>query len=178
MKYILPLCLFVFLLSCQDLKKEKQIQSVSNLIKTTDSIDSIFKANYNDSIGKIISSVMDVELRIKRNYKSDTIDKALAKKVNRYKMVRKKLKPIGRKYNQISTGCKEERFTLMNLKKDIENNAGNESKYDEYISHEKRKVKQLNLILKEFVEGQTESLTSYYELHQEMYDFSMALTKK
>jgi hypothetical protein len=178
MRFLYYILFSTLLFSCQDIKKEKQIATINSLLKTIDSIEHEFKKNSNDSIGKIITSVMNVELRIKNNYVSDTIDKAFAKKINAYKMVRKKLKPIGKKYSQITDSCKEEKLSLNTLKKDIENNAGDESKYDEYIKFEANKVKQIKMILDDFITGQNSAISTYYELHDELNDFSMSLISK
>jgi hypothetical protein len=178
MKYITYVFSLIILISCQDFKKAKQLAKIDSLIKTTDSINLEFQKNSNDSIGLIINSVMDVELRIKNNYISDTVDKVFAKKINAYKMIRKKLKPLGQKYSQITDGCAEEKKSLLSLKKDIENNAGDESKYEDYIKFEENKVKKLNLILADFIEGQNSAIKTYYELHDELYNFSMSLISK
>jgi hypothetical protein len=166
------------LTSCQDLKKEEQLKKVNQLIATSDSIQKTFTATANDSIGKIITAVMDVELRIKNNYFSDTIDKNLARKVNTYKMIRKKLKPLGKRYNQIPDGCKEELIALDKLKKDIENGAGERGKYDEYLKFEENKVNQLKTLLDEFAKTQEEAISNFNKYHQEMYDFSISLLNK
>jgi hypothetical protein len=166
------------LISCQDLKKEEQLKQVNSLIASSDSIQKTFVKNANDSIGKIITAVMDVELRIKNNYFSDTIDKNLARKVNTYKMIRKKLKPLGKRYTQIPEGCKEELIALNQLKKDIENGAGERGKYDEFIKFERNKVEQLRKLLEEFTNTQNEAISNFNKYHQEMYDFSISLLNK
>jgi hypothetical protein len=166
------------LISCQDLKKEEQLKQVNSLIASSDSIQKTFVKNANDSIGKIITAVMDVELRIKNNYFSDTIDKNLARKVNTYKMIRKKLKPLGKRYTQIPEGCKEELIALNQLKKDIENGAGERGKYDEFIKFERNKVEQLRKLLEEFTNTQNEAISNFNKYHQEMYDFSISLINK
>jgi hypothetical protein len=168
--------LFVTLLfSCQDKKKEQQLEKVVGLINTTDSIRTIFIENRNDSLMYYIQQVMDVEFRIRRSYNSDTIDVELSKKMNAYKMVRKKLKPILKNNAKMETGTLEELATLKKLKSDIENGAGNRSKYETYIAHEQNKVNQLKLVLNEIIETQEKEIKVFNDLHKELYEFSMQL---
>lgn len=178
MKYLLYLSLFIIFTSCQDIKRQTQLKQIEQLEKTTDSIRKVYLENKNDSIGKIIASVMDVEFRIRRNYFSDTINKALGIKVNEYKMIRKKLKPIGKMYGQLDLGTMEELEALKKLKTDIQKNAGERSKYDEYIQFENEKVKKLNIVLEEMVKGQNKCMETYRRLHSEMNAFSLQLLEK
>ena len=168
----------LFLISCQDLKKEKQLSKIESLKKTNDSIRSVFHKNKIDTLNRIIFKVREVEFRIKHNYMSDTIDKKMADKINEYKTVRKKLKNTGKYYNQLEKGTKEESESLKKLKQDIESGAGEINKYDEYISFEKNKVNQLQLILKDFSSTQTEALVSFKKLHEELLSFSLSMLKK
>jgi hypothetical protein len=178
MKYILIIIVSLSLFSCQDMKKEKQIAQVSQLIKTVDSIQTVFLAKRNDSISKIINAVFTVELRIKKNYYSDTVNVELGKKINEYKMVRKRLKPVGKQFSQINDGVLEEQNVLINLKKDIETNAGEKGKYDEYITFESKKVGQLKQVLTEMLVAQEKCVSTFNRLHPEMNNFSLSLIKK
>jgi hypothetical protein len=178
MKIYISLLSILFLLSCQDLKKDEQITKLNALQKTNDSIREVFYKNKIDTIDNIIFKVREVEFRIKHNYVSDTIDRQKADKINEYKTVRKKLKHAGKYYNQLERGTKEESETLKKLKTDIESGAGEIKKYDEYISFERNKVNQLNLILKDYVSSQSESLISFNKLHSELTAFSLSLLKK
>ena len=66
--FTLIIILVLFLFSCQDLKKDKQLHHLNSLQKTNDSIRNVFYQNKIDTLSKIIGSVRDVELRIKQNY--------------------------------------------------------------------------------------------------------------
>ena len=170
--------LFFTLIACQDLKKDKQITEVTKLEERVNHVKNENDKKFDRTIGKIIASVMDVEFRIRRNYFSDTIDNALAKKVNEYKMIRKNLRPVGKMFGQIGKGTKEELETLKKLKTDIQNGAGDESKYDENIQFEADKVGKLESILKEMVDNQKKCLDTYKRLHDEMNAFSLELVEK
>ncbi len=177
-KFLLIIALSTLFVACQDLKQKKQLDKIIQLEQKIDAITVKAAKNYNDSIGRVIASVMDVEFRIRRNYFSDTIDNALAMKVNEYKMIRKKLKPLGKVQSQLRDGCKEEKEELKKLKTDIQNNTGDASKYDEYIKFEADKVEKLNALLEDFVTGQDKCLESYHRLHNELNAFSFELVAK
>jgi hypothetical protein len=170
--------LFFTLIACQDLKRDKQISEITKLEERVEKVQIENDKKFDRNIGKIIASVMDVEFRIRRNYFSDTIDNALADKVNKYKMIRKNLRPVGKMFGQLQKGTEEELKTLKSLKTDIQNGAGDESKYDENIKFETDKVIQLESILKDMLDNQKVCLDNYALLHNELYAFSFELVKK
>lgn len=176
MKYLIMLSVFALnLSSCQNKTKTKQLAQVNQLIKTTDSIRTVFIENKNDSIMHYITKVMDVESRIRRSYKSDTINLVFGKKMNAYKQVRKKLKPIINMNHQVEAGALEELAVLKKLKKDIEGGLGDRTKYTDYIQFEKKKIEQIATITKEIIDVQTKQIATFNRYHQELYDFSMTL---
>jgi hypothetical protein len=163
------------LLSCQNETQKLHLKQVDQLIKTTDSIRTVFIENKNDSIMYYISKVMDVEFRIRRSYKTDTINETFARKLDDYKQVRKKLKPVLKLIGQLEAGTVEELATLQKLKKDIESGAGDRSKYNDYLLFEQDKINDLNMVLKEIIDVQEKQLAVFNRHHQELYDFSMTL---
>lgn len=176
MKYLIMIfAVALSLYSCQNETKKKQLAQVNQLIKTTDSIRTVFIETKNDSIMHYITTVMDVEFRIRRSYKADTINEDFVKKMNDYKQVRKKLKPVINMHGQLNAGTVEELATLNKLKTDIEKGAGERAKYDEYLSYEKNKISDLLVVLKEMINVQTKQIATFNRYHQELYDFSMTL---
>lgn len=176
MKNLLIMSLIALILySCQNETKKTKLAQVDQLIKTTDSIRTVFIETKNDSILYYITTVMDVEFRIRRSYKMDSINEDFVKKMNDYKQVRKKLKPMIKLHGQLNAGTVEELATLNKLKTDIENGVGERSKYDSYISYEKNKIADLRIVLKEMIDVQTKQIATFNRYHQELYDFSMTL---
>jgi uncharacterized lipoprotein YehR (DUF1307 family) len=78
----------------------------------------------------------------------------------------------------VKKGISEERKTLTNLGADIKNNAGDKTKYQEYIDFEKVKVDQLRKILAEYVKQKDKTMTSFHKLHKVLYDFSIDVMNK
>jgi hypothetical protein len=175
---LLSLILTLVLVSCHDLNKQKQLKKIDVLMADLDYIDSNLKLKHADSIPLIVSNITHVELRIKNNYTTDTIDLELAKKMDEYKRARKQLKPMGKILSKIIEGSKEERITLSNLKTDIENGSGDRSKYDEYIEFERAKVIQLKELHKELTSTQERCFEAYYKYHDELDAFATSLIKK
>lgn len=173
MKYLFFLLPVVALFSCTDLNKGKQISAIDGMNKTIDSIQTVLLENEIDTIAALQVATNTVELRIKNYYYADTIDMALGKKMDAYKVMRRSLGPLGRSFVTIKNGVKAERTALANLKKDIENGDGDRQKYGEYVDFEQAKVDQLRKLLTEYVEEKDKTMTTFNELHQELYDFSM-----
>lgn len=177
-KIALYIILLVSITACHDVKKQEQLKEVDSLIAQIDSIEKAYKYEHADSIPIIIHNITNVELRIKNNYKTDTIDMVLAQKMDAYKRARKQLKPMGKVLSKIIEGCKEERVALQNLKKDIENGAGERDKYAEFIAFEKGKVTQINELLEEMLATQRKSFEAYYTYHEELDQFATSLLPK
>jgi hypothetical protein len=173
MKYLFFLLPIVALFSCTDLNKGKQINAIDVMNKTMDSVQTVLMENEIDTIAALQVATNTVELRIKNYYYADTIDMALGKKMDAYKVMRRSLGPLGRSFVTIKNGVTAERTALANLKKDIENGDGNRQKYSEYVEFEQYKVDQLRKLLTEYVKEKDKTMKTFNELHQELYDFSM-----
>jgi hypothetical protein len=95
MKQFLFLSLGVLVLfSCSDLKKQDQIKAIDQLSIAVDSIQEIVLKSEIDSIIYRKTATQDVELRIKQNFYSDTLNLALGKKMDAYKVMRRKFGPL------------------------------------------------------------------------------------
>ena len=179
MKFI-PVFFFVAiaLASCTDLDKGKQIKKIEEMNSSLDSIQKVLFEHEIDTIAALRVATNAVELRIKNNYYSDTIDMELGKKMDAYKVMRRSLGPLGRSYTTIRKGVIDEKETLKNLRSDIESGNGDRSKYNEYVQFEEGKVEQLRKLLREYVTEKEKTMTTFNKLHRELDDFSMSLVEK
>jgi hypothetical protein len=162
-----------------------------------DSIQKVLDENKIDTLAGLRIAANAVETRIKNYYFSDTIDVELGKKMDRYKQIRKaidteseegetgeeeegeaKFQTIGKGFSMISQGIKAERKSLSQLKSDIENGYGKRDKYNEYVSFEQEKVRQLHVLLDEYVKLKVETTKAFNEIHQDLLDFSMEQYRK
>lgn len=174
--------LFLFFISgmifsCSDLKKETQILSIDQLSKTVDSLQEIILKSEIDSLPHRRIATQDVELRIKQNFYSDTIQLVLGKKMDAYKVMRRKLEPLGNTYHSLKLGVEDELVTLRNLKVDIQSGSGKRNKYEEYIRFEKSKVEQITVLLQDYLKEKESTLKTYNKLHPELLAFSFELIK-
>jgi chromosome segregation ATPase len=92
--------------------------------------------------------------------------------------MRRNLKPLGKQNSQLKQAIREEQKTLKALKSDIENGSGSRDKYESYILFEKNKINQLQTLLDEYLRLKQETLTTYRELHPELYLLSLDLIRK
>jgi hypothetical protein len=178
MKIIVGVIALLLFTACADIEKSGQLEQISNLETTLDSIQTTFDEIKIDSISKMSLKAYGVENRIKTYYVSDTIDMALGKKMDAYKVMRKKFSPMGKGATAIKKGLEEEKLKLQALTTDIENGNGKRDKYDEFIVFETEKVNQLRALLNEYSENRDYCLKTFNELHEELDAFSMELSKK
>jgi hypothetical protein len=100
---------------------------------------------------------------------------ALGKKMDDYKRMRRSLGPIGKSFEQLKTGVIEEKEALKNLKLDIQNGEGERNLYDEHITFESTKIKQLNTLLISYKGSKSEAMEVFSRLHKELDSLSMTL---
>jgi hypothetical protein len=179
MRFFIVPVFFVFILtSCSDLNKKEQLSQIENMNKTLDSVQTVLIENQIDTLPALIVATMTVELRIKNNYYADTIDMALGKKMDAFKILRRKLDPLGRTYNTVNLGVKEQKESLRLLHTDIENGSGERKKFDEYVTFEADKVDKLRKLLNEYVSEKGKTMNEMDRLYPEMNAFSLSLLNK
>ena len=178
MKYIFLMITCLSLYACSSTNNEKHLESISKMNTSLDSLEKVMLDNEIDTIAALRVATNTVELRIKNYYYSDTIDMALGKKMDAYKVMRRELGPLSKSYSTVKKGISEERQTLKNLLSDIQNGNGDKSKYQEYVDFENGKIDQLRKILAEYVKQKEKTMTTFHLLHKELYDFSIAVMNK
>lgn len=168
----------ISLASCSDLKKGEQLKSIEALNKSVDSIETVLLENEIDTLSALITATITLELRIKNNYFSDTIDMELGKKMDAFKRTRRRLGPLSGTFNTIRIGVKEERDILTKLRSDIENGNGDRKKYPDYVAFEQKKVTQLRSLLEAYVKEKKETMEIIDRIYPEMNAFSLSLLEK
>ncbi|MCH2223936.1 MAG: hypothetical protein MK066_04135 [Crocinitomicaceae bacterium] len=178
MKIIVGIIALLVFTSCADLEKSAQLERISALETSLDSIQTTFNEFKIDSISSMSLQAYAVENRIKTYYVCDTINMALGRKMDAYKVMRKKFTPMGKGGTAITKGIEEERIKLTSLATDIKNGSGKRNKYNEYIDFEKEKVSQIRSLLNEYMENREYCLKTFDELHEELETFSLELRDK
>ncbi len=164
--------------SCADLQKKEQLAKIDVMNQTLDSLEKELITQKIDTLPELKLSTSTVELRIKQNLFMDKVDIELGKKMDAYKRMRRALGPLGKAYGKVNKSVLEIREALKNLSSDIENGYGERDKYDEYITFEKDKITKITVLLNDYKEQKESVFKTYFELHNELYTFSMELLKK
>ena len=164
---------FALTSGCADLDKQSQIASIDQMQTTLDSLEKVVKANEIDTIAALRVATNTLELRIKNYYDSDTINLELGKKMNAFKLMRRKLNPLGRSYSTLNRGIIDQKMQLKNLKSDIEQGNGKRNEYDAYIAHEKGKIIQLKSILMAYIKEKNTTMSTFHELYPSLNAFSL-----
>ena len=163
----------LLLVSCHDVKKQKQLDEVRSMISALDSTAVAWENAQSDSVAAILADVTTVEENIRRNYSSaDTITLEFGQKLEAYKQIRTGLTAFNEANAKVLPEVAKERSALEALQRDIQAGAGDRSAYDEYIRFEKNKVRQLNVLLHIRMETKTKCVNSYRELQEEVRTFS------
>ena len=176
MKQFLFILMFLIgLSSCSDFKKTERLRQITSMEKSLDSLDKIMLKLKVDSLEEMQLAAQMVELQIKNNLKVDSIDLEFGKKLDAYKIMRKSIPKFQKNTVKMKQGIKEIRNTLKSLKFDIENSSGKREKYDEYITFEKKKVNQLEVMMKYMEKSLEKIIQTYKKLHPELSVFSNSL---
>jgi hypothetical protein len=131
-----------------------------------------------NDVSAIKLKTMQTELRIKQNLYLDTIDMALAKKLDAYKVMRRSIKPMLQQYLKVREGIKEEKRVLKQLRKDIKEGRGERNRYAEYIRFERQKVQQLSTLTTEYLRTKEQFFEDYASMYPPIEAFSYTLLQK
>ncbi|MFN5911976.1 MAG: hypothetical protein ACK45H_11615 [Bacteroidota bacterium] len=163
------------LFSCSDLQRKEHLAAIKGMRTSLDSLEKVLQDNQIDTLAGLITATMSLELRIKNNYESDTINMEFGRKMDAFKRARKRLKPIGAVYSNVRVGILEERDILKKLETDISNGNGNRRKYAEYVDFELRKIDQLRKLLASYVVEKEDALAEIDRLYPELNAYSLEL---
>lgn len=163
---------------CTDLNKAQYLKKLTQLDSRLLHIEEKLKDSRMQTISSIKVNSMQTELRIKQNLYLDTINVDLAKQLDAFKVMRKSIKPLMQQYLKLRNGIKEERQVLRTLKRDISEGRGARNRYAEYIRFERAKIKQLTLLLADYVITKAKFFEDYERLYPPIEAFSQQLLKK
>jgi archaellum component FlaC len=120
MRYFVFASLLIFLTySCSDIKKNERLERIATMEKSLDSLEKTMKVEKIDSLPDMELAAQGVELRIKNNYKLDTINLEFGKKMDAYKRMRRAIPKLKVNWEKVKKSIIETRKSLNNLKTDI-----------------------------------------------------------
>ena len=123
----------LLLCSCSDIGKEAKLSKIKALQSKLSKNKKSFEAMKVDTLFIMKQRSSDLERKLKQNYKSDSVDLNLGRRIDAYKRMRRMFGPLGALGTKLSNAFNEESLQLQHLYYDVENGFGPRDKYDEYI---------------------------------------------
>lgn len=177
-KFILLSFVGVLTFACVDFNRDHLLQKVAKMDQHLLDLERKLKDERMNDVSAIKLKTMQTELRIKQNLYLDTIDMALAKKLDAYKVMRRSIKPMLQQYLKVREGIKEEKRVLKQLRKDIKEGRGERNRYAEYIRFERQKVQQLSTLTTEYLRTKEQFFEDYASMYPPIEAFSYTLLQK
>ena len=161
----------LLLISCSDLRKEDQLSKLKTLQDKLRTSQNEFQGAFIDSLYEMMLVSSDLERNLKQNYRSETVDVKLGKRVDDYKRMRRMFGVLGNLGSKLKRAYTEQEKQLQSLFLDIENGYGERNKYDTYIDLEREKNEQVFVLLQEYLYLKKDALEIYEAQHQWLSDF-------
>ena len=168
----------LFLVSCVDLSKKNQLTELTQLSKRVDSIQQEFELLKKDTISEIIYSMNQTSDKIKTNIGDDTLSLQIARKLDSYKKVYRKLTSIEAYDEKFLFGSQDIKNSIEKLSNDITKGNGDREKYDQFLTFERSKVIELEKLLSNVKKLQSESIETFQKIHPAISSFADQLSDK
>jgi hypothetical protein len=168
----------LLLCSCSDIGKEAKLSKIKALQSKLSKNKKSFEAMKVDTLFIMKQRSSDLERKLKQNYKSDSVDLNLGRRIDDYKRMRRMFGPLGALGTKLSNAFNEESLQLQHLYYDVENGFGPRDKYDEYIRLENKKCGQISILLADYLRIKTEAFEIYAKEHRFVVDFVQQILKK
>lgn len=194
--FFIALLFITLISSCTNSEQGKQLEEVTALIHSRDSLEKLYHENQFDSLNYWRLEASNIEITIKRKYVSNTVDKELSTQMNRFKSMQEiidaeselggegeyeeeeKEMTLGRRMMLLNSGFKKEKISLKNLQSDLENKLLDPKKSSTYIQAERMKVKQMENQLTQYLFVKNTELKEYIKLCKELRVFADSISKK
>ena len=178
MKFFVFLTLIVGLVSCHDVAKKQQLEELSILNKRVDHIQREFEALKNDTVSEIIYTMKELKYRVKFDIEGDTLSIDIAKKLDAYNRIYKKLNLVETYGEKILFGSQKVKNSIENLTNDIKNGDGDRANYDKFLAFETDKVDNLQQIVEDMTKLQKENIRAYIHIKDAVEHFAAELASK
>ena len=194
--FFIALLFITLISSCTNHEQEKQLDEVTALIHSRDSLEKLYHENQFDSLNYWRQEASNIEITIKRNYFVTKVDPIISNKMNRFKSLQEiidaeselggegeyeeeeKEMTLGRRMMLLNSGFKKEKMSLENLQSDLENKLLDPKKSNIYIQSERMKVKQMENQLTQYLFVKNTELKEYIKLCKELRVFADSISKK
>jgi hypothetical protein len=149
------------------------------MIEKVDSLKHVLEQNKTDSIVELQLAANSIMQRIKKDYKPKKVDMNFGRKVDEFKelqmlFVKEKeenKRTLAGEYGLVFSALDEEKRTLLTLKSDIENERGDNEKYDEFINFEREKLNTIEGLLNHYIMRKNKYLPRFRKSMNELIEF-------
>ena len=176
LKFSVLFSLILCLVSCVDLSKNNQISELSSLSKRVDNIQQEFELLKKDTISEIIYAMNENSEKIKANIGEDTLTVQIARNLDAYKKIYRKLTSIEAYDEKFLFGSQDIKNSIEKLSNDITKGSGDREKYDQFLSFERSKVLELEKLLRNVKKLQSESIETFQKIQPAIASFADQLS--
>ena len=178
MKFFIFIALLIGLSSCHDVAKKQQLEELSILDKRVDHIQREYEALKKDTVSEMIYTMKELKYSIKFHIEGDTLSIDMAKKLDKYNRIYKKLCLVETYGEKILFGSQNVKNSISNLTNDIKNGDGDRSNYDKFLAFEIDKVDQLQQMVEDMSKLQKENIRAYLNVKNVVEDYAATLASK
>jgi NDP-sugar pyrophosphorylase family protein len=177
MKFFIFFIFLFSLVACHDVAKKQQLEELSILDKRVDHIQREYENLKKDTVSEIIYTMKELKYRVKFDIEDDTLSMPMAKDLDAYNRIYKKLKLVETYGEKILFGSQKVKNSLANLMNDIKNGDGERDNYDKFLAFEADKVDNLQQILDDMSKLQKENIRAYKQVKDTVEKFAAELAQ-
>lgn len=176
--FILSLVSLLLFVSCHDVKKQKQLKEITQLISTLSEISAEMNEIDSSHMELILEEVMIVRSSIQENYQNDTLSIQLGQDLEDYHLIAKQAQWVMGNIPFAKEIIAETQLRLNQLQTDIAYGNGERDKYDSYIQNEKEQVDELRKLHQSILKNSQDASDKYEKTHSKMLEFNNQLHLK
>lgn len=178
MKFLIFFIISLLFVACHDVAKKQQLEELSILDKRVDHIQREYEALKKDNVSEIIYTMKELKYRVKFDIEDDTLSIVMAKKLDTYNRIYKKLNLSETYGEKILFGSQKVKNSIENLINDIKNGDGDRANYDKFLAFENDKADNLQQIIDDMTKLQKENIRAYAQVKDAVEKFADELAKK
>ena len=178
MKLLITIVLVVGLIACADVSRSEKLDKIAQLSTVLEASNEYLDATVSDSLKTAVELGYETKLTIKENFGNDTLTLERAIQIDQYTRHIVDFEHLQQQIPLIQNNSKAILDALTALKSDIEQEAGNRSKYENQLKIEEEKLIAFLTKVDSIVTIKNDGLRSFYELHNKLSDFSLKLVEK
>lgn len=178
MKFFIFFIFSFSLVACHDVAKKQQLEELSILDKRVDHIQREYENLKKDTVSEMIYTMKELKYRVKFDIEEDTLSIKMAKNLDAYNRIYKKLNMVETYGEKILFGSQKIKNSIANLKNDIKNGDGDRANYNKFLAFETDKVDNLQQIIDDMTKLQKENIRAYVQVKDAVEKFAAELALK